>query len=170
MGSMMETAEATVDWLRERGLPVGAVTVTSLRPFPTVQLAALLRNCQAVSIIERADVPLAQSNPLTTEVKAALADAGVKTRVLSGVAGLGGRDVCPAHFVAAAENMLRSDGKHFFVLGVKHPNAIETTADPDVRPKGAFSMRGHSVGGFGSVTTNKVIASVASDLFGLYAQ
>ena len=30
--------------------------------------------------------------------------------------------------------------------------------DPDLRPNGAFSMRGHSVGGFGSVTTNKVIA------------
>jgi len=31
-------------------------------------------------------------------------------------------------------------------------------------------MRGHSVGGFGSVTTNKVIASVVADLLGLYVQ
>ena len=27
-------------------------------------------------------------------------------------------------------------------------------------------MRGHSVGGFGSVTTNKVIATIAGDIFG----
>jgi pyruvate-ferredoxin/flavodoxin oxidoreductase len=27
-------------------------------------------------------------------------------------------------------------------------------------------MRGHSVGGFGSVTTNKVIATIAGDVFG----
>src|SRR4029077_12588243 len=31
---------------------------------------------------------------------------------------------------------------------------------------GSFSMRGHSVGGFGSVTTNKVIATIAGDVFG----
>ena len=42
--------------------------------------------------------------------------------------------------------------------------------DPDVRPKGAFSMRGHSVGGYGSVTTNKVIATIAGDVFGKKVQ
>jgi pyruvate-ferredoxin/flavodoxin oxidoreductase len=42
--------------------------------------------------------------------------------------------------------------------------------DPDVRPTGAFSMRGHSVGGYGSVTTNKVIATIVGELFGLYVQ
>ena len=31
-------------------------------------------------------------------------------------------------------------------------------------------MRGHSVGGFGSVTTNKVIATISADLFGKYVQ
>jgi len=35
-----------------------------------------------------------------------------------------------------------------------------------LRPPGGFSMRGHSVGGFGSVTTNKVIATIAGDVFG----
>ena len=31
-------------------------------------------------------------------------------------------------------------------------------------------MRGHSVGGYGSVTTNKVIATIVGDLFDLYVQ
>ena len=31
-------------------------------------------------------------------------------------------------------------------------------------------MRGHSVGGFGSVTTNKVIATIAGDVFGMDVQ
>ena len=31
-------------------------------------------------------------------------------------------------------------------------------------------MRGHSVGGYGSVTTNKVIATIVGDLFGLQVQ
>ena len=38
--------------------------------------------------------------------------------------------------------------------------------DPDLRPTGAFSMRGHSIGGFGSVTTNKVIATIGGQVFG----
>src|SRR5262249_25536829 len=42
--------------------------------------------------------------------------------------------------------------------------------DPDLRPPGAFSMRGHSVGGFGSVTTNKLIASFVGELFNLNVQ
>jgi len=176
MGSMMETAESTVDYLRQRGMRIGAVSVVSFRPFPSRELAWALRNCRAAAVIERADVPLAESNPLTMEVKAALASArmgagapAAMPEIFSGVAGLGGRDVRPGHFVAAAENMAQA-GKRFFVLGVKHADSLEITFDPDVRPPGSFSMRGHSVGGYGSVTTNKVIASVASDLFGLYAQ
>ena len=42
--------------------------------------------------------------------------------------------------------------------------------DPDVRPSGSFSMRGHSVGGFGSVATNRIIATVLGDLFHLRVQ
>ncbi len=178
VGSMMETAEAVADHLREKGVKVGVIHITSFRPFPAAQLASLLSGCRAAAVFERADVPLAQSNPLTAEVKAALADSlmnhagavGRLPEIYSGVAGLGGRDVRPGHFLAAVENMRQPGGKRFFVLGVKHSDALEMTEDPDVRPAGAFSLRGHSVGGFGSVTTNKVIASVASDLFGLYAQ
>ncbi|HUJ21544.1 MAG TPA: 2-oxoacid:acceptor oxidoreductase family protein [Bryobacteraceae bacterium] len=175
MGSMMQTAEGTVDYLRSRGMRIGAVAVTSYRPFPARQLAAALRNCKAVSVVERADVPLAPSNPLMTDLKAALADAvsaGLIDRIpelYSAVAGLGGSDVRPGHFVALAQNMM-SPKRHFVFLGVRHDDALPIADDPDVRPEGAFSMRGHSVGGFGSVTTNKVIASVAADLFGLQVQ
>ena len=43
-------------------------------------------------------------------------------------------------------------------------------SDPDVRDPGSFSMRGHSVGGYGSVTTNKVIATIAGEVFGMDVQ
>jgi pyruvate-ferredoxin/flavodoxin oxidoreductase len=182
MGSMVETAMATVDYLREkRGIPVGALHVTSFRPFPGPQLVAALAPMRAVTVVERMDNPLAQSNPLTVELKAAFADALVGTEgypeitripiIYSGSAGLGSRDVRPGHFIAATENMLRDgDGRRYFVLGIKHELALPETEDPDIRPEGAFSMRGHSVGGFGSVTTNKVIATIAGDLFGYDVQ
>jgi pyruvate-ferredoxin/flavodoxin oxidoreductase len=55
------------------------------------------------------------------------------------------------------------------VLGVAHPDAL-VAVPLDLRPAGAYSLRGHSVGGFGSVTTNKLIATVVADLFGRYVQ
>ena len=57
-----------------------------------------------------------------------------------------------------------------FTLGIKHETALPVPFDPDVRSPGSFSMRGHSVGGYGSVTTNKVIATIAGEVFGMDVQ
>jgi pyruvate-ferredoxin/flavodoxin oxidoreductase len=58
----------------------------------------------------------------------------------------------------------------YFTLGIKHETALPVPLDPDVRSAGSFSMRGHSVGGYGSVTTNKVIATIAGEVFGMDVQ
>ena len=176
LGTVMETARPAIDWLRAKfGWRVGLLHVTSFRPFPAREIVAALKNCKAVSVIERMDNPLAKDNPLTLEVKAAFADAAAENliermpRFFSGVYGLGSRDVRVGDIIATAQNMV-DNGKRFFSLGIRHESALERRHNPDVRPKGAFSMRGHSVGGFGSVTTNKVIASLVEEVFGLYVQ
>src|SRR6201987_5637887 len=66
--------------------------------------------------------------------------------------------------------MMKPNAQHFFCLGIDHPLALKRAEDPDLRPTGGFSMRGHSVGGFGSVTTNKVIATIAGEVFGMDVQ
>ncbi|HET7873974.1 MAG TPA: 2-oxoacid:acceptor oxidoreductase family protein [Methylomirabilota bacterium] len=181
MGSLAETAVATADWLRaRRGLKVGVLAVTVYRPFPAALIVEALSGVRALTVIERMDNPLAADNPLTTEIKAAFADAltgapgaGRASRIPvihSAVAGLGSRDVRPGDFVAAADEMARG-GRRSFVLGIPHEDALSREEDPDVRPPGAFSMRGHSVGGFGSVATNRVIATLLGDLpFELWVQ
>jgi pyruvate-ferredoxin/flavodoxin oxidoreductase len=180
MGSLVETAMATADWLRDRkGLRVGVLGVTVFRPFPGREIVEALKGVRALTVIERMDNPLAESNPLAAEIKAAFADAAsgapgypCVTRVPAvhgAAAGLGSRDIRAGDFVAAAEEMARG-GRRTFVLGIAHDLALPRTEDPDVRPPGAFSMRGHSVGGFGSVTTNRVIATILGDLFGLQVQ
>jgi pyruvate-ferredoxin/flavodoxin oxidoreductase len=179
LGSMMETALATVDWIREQeGIKVGVVHVTCYRPFPGPQIVEALKGLKAVSVVERMDDPLAQSNPLAVDVKVAFADAVIGTEgyprveriptVYNGSAGLGSRDVRPGDFVAIARNMAQR-GRRYFTVGIKHETSLDAP-DPDVRPAGAFSMRGHSVGGYGSVTTNKVIATIAGDVFGKKVQ
>lgn len=180
MGSMVETAMATADWLRaRRGLRVGVLGITVYRPFPAAELVAALGRVHALVVVERLDNPLAASNPLALEVKAALADAASGREgypavsplpvVYTACAGLGSRDVRPGDFVAAVEEMARG-GRRDFVLGIAHEHGLPRGEDPDVRPPGAFSLRGHSIGGFGSVTTNRVMATLVGDLFGLYVQ
>jgi pyruvate-ferredoxin/flavodoxin oxidoreductase len=182
MGGLVETAMATVDYLRAHSaIRVGALHVTCFRPFPGPQIVEALKHLKALAVIERMDNPIAQSNPLTAEIKAAFADAMTSTPgyptigrmpiIYSGSAGLGGRDIRPGDFVAAVEHMrCNGGGRRYFVMGIKHDLALAPSEDPDVRPAGTFSMRGHSVGGFGSVTTNKVIATIVGDLFGLKVQ
>ncbi len=176
MGSYMETAQVTVDYLRDKGVKAGCLNIYCYRPFPAERVVQALKNCKAVTVIERMDDPLSTTgNPLTRDVKSSFLDAlngqnGMSKiesipKIYHGAAGLGSRDVRPADIVAIFDNM-KNEGQDYFCTGIKHSLALEITDDPDLRPDGAFSMRGHSVGGFGSVTTNKVIATIAGQVFG----
>jgi pyruvate-ferredoxin/flavodoxin oxidoreductase len=178
MGCYMETAKVTVDYLRgKKNIPVGCLNVCCFRPFPARQIVNALKNCTAFTVFERMDDPLSTTgNHLTREIKAAFCDAVLGTngqekidrvpRIYHGAAGLGSRDVRPGDIIAASNNMMKPDGQHFFCVGIDHALALKRGEDPDLRPQGGFSMRGHSVGGFGSVTTNKVIATIAGNVFG----
>ena len=178
MGCYMETAKVTVDYLREKkGIPAGCLNVCCFRPFPARQIVNALKNCTAFTVFERMDDPMSTTgNHLTREIKAAFCDAIVGVngqekidqvpRNYHGAAGLGSRDVRPGDIIAAFYNMMKPNGQHYFCVGIDHPLALKRAEDPDLRPKGGFSMRGHSVGGFGSVTTNKVIATIGGNVFG----
>jgi pyruvate-ferredoxin/flavodoxin oxidoreductase len=176
MGTMADTAVAVVDALRAQGRKVGCVDVTCFRPFPAPQLAAALKNARVVAVVERTDDPAAADNPLTRELKSALADAAMNgaplPRVVSASAGLGSRDVQPGDLGAVFDWMADEKAvkaRKYAVLGLHHPDALRK-ADLNIRPKGAYSLRGHSVGGFGSVTTNKLVATTVGELFNLYVQ
>ena len=150
-----------------------AVTLSSV---PASELVGALGLASAVAVVERTDEPLAAHNPLTREVRAALFGLAEQGRpvpqVVSVAAGLGSRDVAAgdlaAAFTWASDRTARTE-RPFVVLGLRHPLALEP--EPvEVRPAGAWSVRGHSVGGFGSVTTNKLVATLCGELFGLQVQ
>src|SRR6516165_10742589 len=116
-GCMIETGEAVVDWIRETmGIKVGLLHITCWRPFPSIEVVEALRHCKAISVIERLDIPMMQSNPLLSEIKAAFADSVSGTpgypeldrvpKFFGGSAGLGSRDVRAGDYIAIVENML----------------------------------------------------------------
>jgi pyruvate-ferredoxin/flavodoxin oxidoreductase len=170
MGTIADTAIAVVDHLRAAGRRVGCVAVTSFRPFPAREIASILQHARGVAVVERTDEPTAAANPLTREIRSALYELAAEDvkvpRVLSVSAGLGSRDVAAGDLVAVYDRLAERDAGPWphAVLGIKHPLALERVP-VDLRPTGAWSLRGHSIGGFGSVTTNKLVATLAGELF-----
>ncbi|HEU4863110.1 MAG TPA: 2-oxoacid:acceptor oxidoreductase family protein [Candidatus Limnocylindria bacterium] len=176
MGTIADSTRAVVDHLRDAGRRVGTVCVTAYRPFPAETLADAVAGARAVAVVERTDEPTAADNPLTRELKAALADRAARGAsvplVVSASAGLGSRDVSAGDLVAVFDWLDRpdlADGPRWASLGIRHPSALD--APPvSIRPKGAYSLRGHSIGGLGSVTTNKLLATIMGELFGKQVQ
>ena len=145
IGSYMETAQTTVDYLRDvKGVKAGCLNVYCFRPFPAQAIVDALKDCKAFTVIERMDDPLSTTgNHLTREIKAAFCDAvngqnGLEKidkspKIYHGAAGLGSRDVRPGDIIATFTNMI-DDAQDFFVVGVKHALALKPKEDPDLRP------------------------------------
>ncbi len=117
--------------------------------------------------------------------------AGDMPNLYSGCYGLGSRDLQPEGLIAAFENMLPG-GPHrkFYYLSVDfvrdpitpkdelhqqqlvedYPSikelALRGSENPNLMPKGSITLRMHSVGGWGMVTTGKNLAMTLFELLG----
>ena len=215
-GSIMPSAEAVVDYLREsRGIKVGVVDMVMFRPFPADLVGKILRGRKGVTVLERLDQPLAVDLPLMREIRAtigkclengqqpnapaypeletyrSLSDA---PPLYSGSFGMGSRDLQPEGIVGTVENML-DDGKKkkLFYLSIdflrdkaitpkqemyqqtieqSYPKVKELTVrgseNPNLMPDNSITVRFHSVGGWGAITTGKNLAMTLFDLLGYH--
>lgn len=212
-GSVVTSAEAVVDYLREtRKLKVGVVDLVMFRPFPDDLIGQILKGKKGVTILERLDQPLATDLPIAKEIRAVLAKCLENSTinknkpypslpnykssdipaVYSGSFGMGSRDLQAEGIIGAVENML-TDGKHKkqFYLSIdfirkipftpkqklyqetiqdSYPNikdlVVKGSENPDLMPKGATTVRFHSVGGWGAITTGKNLAMTLFELLG----
>jgi len=213
-GSMIPTAEAVADYLREkRKLRVGVVDLLMFRPFPADLIGRMLKGRRGVAVLERLDQPLAVDLPLMREIRAALskclenglqrerpafpelpsyAQASDAPPLYSGSFGLGSRDLQPEGLVGAVENMLPGGPrKRLFYLSIDflrdrpvtpkqelyqqtieeaYPGvrelAVRGSENPNLMPPNSITVRFHSVGGWGAITTGKNLALTLFDLLG----
>jgi pyruvate-ferredoxin/flavodoxin oxidoreductase len=185
LGELGESLVAGVERLRAQGYEVGAVKITALRPFPGPRVVKAMARALAVSVLEGVDEPLAQSNPLTREIKAAFADAitwapeypgiGRIPRILSGVAGAAGHELEAHDLDAIVHNMLADErGKRSFVLGGDETLALD--APPDERAivtrANAYplSMRGRVRDLLTAEACAELCAVVSSSVLGLHVR
>lgn len=117
---------------------------------------------------------------------------GDMPRLYSGCYGLGSRDMQPEAMIGAVENMLEGGAQRkFFYLSVDfardkahnpkdelhnqaildaYPRikelAVRGSENPNLLPKGAITVRMHSIGGWGAITTGKNLAVTLFELLG----
>ncbi|MFA9470014.1 MAG: 2-oxoacid:acceptor oxidoreductase family protein [Deltaproteobacteria bacterium] len=215
-GSMIPSAEAVVDYLREsRGLKVGVVDMLMFRPFPADLIGKIIQGKKGVTVLERLDQPLAVDLPLMREIRATVSkclENGKDARnpvypelaaykslndapsLYSGSFGMGSRDLQPEGIVGAVENMLENGPrKKLFYLSIDflrdeaitpkqemyqqtiqeaYPDvkalAIRGSENPNLMPEGSITVRFHSIGGWGAITTGKNLAMTLFELLGYH--
>lgn len=92
IGSAAGATKDAIDKLREQGMKVGLLKLRVFRPFPDEEIAAALKNCKTVAIMDRSECFRGKGGPLGAEIKAALYDHAKDVKAFNLVYGLGGRD------------------------------------------------------------------------------
>ncbi|MGY4643978.1 2-oxoacid:acceptor oxidoreductase family protein [Cellulomonas sp. URHB0016] len=115
-------------------------------------------------------------------------------RLTTAIFGLGGHDVQPRHLVAAFRNMVAPTGSPLVYLGSQffsdgasgelagiqerlraaYPEtelmALTTEPNPQVLPEDALRIRFHSVGGYGTIATGKLLTDILAGVLGMYSK
>jgi len=199
LGSAAENLEVASDYIRDtRGERFGVIHVNVLRPFPENAVIRALKGKKNVIVMERTDEPMAGDNPLTRDIKAALAKAaenhrsnaydGLEAldpatempRIVSGSYGLGSRDFRPEHSIGAYDfamgRIARQDGRtvndgvSFFFAGIDHPYAVVSKETPSGLPDHSIAIRFHSIGGWGMITTGKNMGGILGEMSNYIAE
>jgi pyruvate-ferredoxin/flavodoxin oxidoreductase len=114
-------------------------------------------------------------------------------KLTTAIFGLGAHDLQPRHLIAAYKNMETKNapfiylGSQFFSknptprlaalqtkMKAAYPEtelmAVETEANPNLLPKGAFRIRFHSVGGYGTMATGKLLTDILANVLNLHSK
>ena len=92
MGSVVGTSRIVVERLREKGFKVGLVKLRFYRPFPRGYFKGLSGRVKAMGVIDR-DISFGYEGAVASDIKSALASAGVVPKVINYIAGIAGRDI-----------------------------------------------------------------------------
>ena len=91
IGSAAGTTKEAIDHMRENGEKVGLIKVRSFRPFPGEEIAASLKKCKAVAIMDRSESFSTNGGPLGAETMQAMYTARCTALTIDIMYGIGGR-------------------------------------------------------------------------------
>lgn len=115
IGSVCGTVKDAVDELRSRGIKAGLLKIRVFRPFPAEEIAAALKNCKAIAIMDRSEGYNAVGGPVGADVTTALYRGKCTAETVNIFYGLSGRDITVAEMVDVYDGLAKlADGKNVF--------------------------------------------------------
>jgi pyruvate-ferredoxin/flavodoxin oxidoreductase len=182
MGSGVETARETAEWLNARGARVGIVAVRLYRPFSVEHLIEVLpATTRAIAVLDRTKEPGAIGEPLYMDVVTALAEAHAAgrlrlpsfPRVIGGRYGLGSKEFTPAMVKAVYDELARTAPRNHFTVGIDDDvghSSLPFDASFDIESDGVVRAMFFGLGADGTVGANKNTIKIIAEDPAVYAQ
>ena len=175
MGSVCDTIEETIDYLRSKGEKVGLIKVRLYRPFSVKHLLSVIpKSCKNIAVLDRTKEPGALGEPLYLDVVTALATSEFKNvNVIGGRYGLGSKDTTPGQIIAVYNNCIQKAPKNGFTIGINDDVtnlSLAITENPETTPAGTVACKFWGLGADGTVGANKNSIKIIGDHTDMYAQ
>jgi len=174
MGSVSETTQEVIDYLRAKGEKVGLITVHLYRPFsPKYFFNVYPSTVKKITVLNRTKEPGAGGEPLYLDVKDMFYDRPEKPVILGGRYGLSSKDTTPGQILAVFENMKLKESKNHFTVGIVDDvtfTSLPVAEEINVALPGTHSAKFYGLGSDGTVGANKNSIKIIGDTTDKYCQ
>ncbi|NLL52843.1 MAG: pyruvate:ferredoxin (flavodoxin) oxidoreductase [Peptococcaceae bacterium] len=174
MGSVCDTIEETVDYLRSKGEKVGVVIVHLYRPFSAKHFFAVCPpTVKRIAVLDRTKEPGAPGEPLYLDIVELFSNHTAKPLIVGGRYGLGSKDTTPSQIIAVFDNLKQQNPINYFTIGIVDDVAHTSLPEEeivDTTPSGTVSCKFWGLGSDGTVGANKSAVKIIGDNTDLYVQ
>jgi pyruvate-ferredoxin/flavodoxin oxidoreductase len=174
MGSVTETAEEVIDYLRAKGEKVGILKVHLYRPFSSKYFFDVMpKSVKKIAVLDRTKEPGALGEPLLLDVKSLYYDCENKPLIIGGRYGLSSKDTTPSQVLAVFKNLKQANPKDHFTVGITDDvTNLSLPLDERIVTEDPSTIRCKfwGLGSDGTVGANKSAIKIIGDKTPLYAQ
>lgn len=179
MGSGVETAKQTAEWMNDQGRKVGVLQVRLFRPFSIADLIeAMPKSVRKIAVLDRTKEIGATGEPLYLDVVNSFFESIrssdiVGPSIIGGRYGLGSKEFTPAMVKGIFDQLNQDNPKNHFTVGIEDDvTHTSITYDPTFSIEGSDVTRAmfFGLGSDGTVGANKNTIKIIGENTPLFAQ
>ncbi|MEG0086413.1 MAG: pyruvate:ferredoxin (flavodoxin) oxidoreductase [Niameybacter sp.] len=174
MGSVTEALEETIDHMNANGGSFGLVKIHLYRPFSVEHfLNAVPTSAKRICVLDRTKEPGALGEPLYLDVRGAFYDSNRSPMIIGGRYGLGSKDVTPTDLKAVFDNLVSTEPKNRFTVGIVDDVTNTSLVAQDtlrIASPGTIRCKFWGLGSDGTVGANKQAIKIIGQHTNKYVQ
>lgn len=174
MGSVVEAAEETIDYLMAKGEKVGMIKVRLYRPWaPKYFFDVLPASVKKIAVLDRTKEPGADGEPLYKDIRSMFFDVENAPVIVGGRYGLGSKDTTPSQVKRVFDELKNDKPANGFTLGINDDvTNLSLTVEENIvaETEGTIRCKFWGLGSDGTVGANKNAIKIIGDKTDMYAQ